>query len=94
MILDDLNVLFSGPDAVVVDYGSGTFKGILDTPDNIIGGGVMVSTQYALIIKTLDVSDAKEMDEITVAGELYEIREFLKLDDGLLSKLILSLKES
>lgn len=94
MIIEDLDVLFSGPDAIDVTVGTSSFKGFLDMPDEIIGNGMNISTEYVLTVKTSDVSSVSEEDVIIIAGLSYEVRRNLKFEDGLLSKLHLSKEDS
>lgn len=90
MLSADLDVLFSGPDAIDVTVGMSTFKGLLDTPDEVIGGGMNISTEYLLMTKTSNVSGLEEYNILTIDGEEYEVRRNLKVGDGLLSNILLS----
>jgi hypothetical protein len=92
MLTDDLNVLFSGPDAIDVTIGATTFKALLDKPDEVIGGGMNISTEYLLTAKTSDLSGLFEDDQLTVDGNLYSARRILKVGDGLISNVLLSLE--
>lgn len=90
MLDSDLDVLFFGPDAVDVTVGANSFKGLLDSPDESIADGMVISAEYVLTVKTSDISDLADLAEISVAGEQYEARKPLKIDDGRLSKVTLS----
>jgi hypothetical protein len=90
MLSDDLDVLFSGPDAVDVTIGASSYKGLLDQPDEILGDGMMVSTEYVLTMKTSDLTAVEELGTLTIDGVDYTVRTFKKMDDGLLSKIPLS----
>lgn len=90
MLTEDLDVLFSGPDAVPVTIGASSFKGLFDCPDSEIGDGMMISAGYVLTMKTSDVSGAEEGTEVDVDGEAFSILKILKPDDGKLSKVYLN----
>jgi hypothetical protein len=71
--------------------GSGAnLVGILDSPVDVIAGGVALSREYLLMAKTSDVSSAARGTSITVASEAYTVRENRPIDDGLFSELLLS----
>jgi hypothetical protein len=89
MFSADLDVFFAGPDAVDVVFGESTFKGLLDQPDESVGT-FHVSTEYILTAKTSDVATVEQDNEITVDGSTYEVRQKRKIDDGALTKLLLS----
>jgi hypothetical protein len=71
--------------------GGGTeFTGILDSPVEVIAGGMALSREYLLIAKTSDVSSATRGTTISVASEDYTVRENRPVDDGVFSELLLS----
>jgi hypothetical protein len=88
MFETDLDCLFQDM-AVDVVSGSVTFKGIFDMPDELIASDVFVSTEYKLTVKSSDISTLQEGAALTIKGVAYEVRIIKKLDDGLLSVLIL-----
>ena len=67
-----------------------TFVGILDSPMDVIAGGMALSREYLLIAKTSDVSALSRGSAINVAGVDYKVRENRPADDGLFSELLLS----
>lgn len=89
MITDDLGYAFA-------DFGqtvqgpSYSGQGILDMPDDLIGGDLMISTSYVLTVKTADFSAAKNGDTLSIGGTNYKVREIRKVDDGAFSKITLS----
>jgi len=66
------------------------FTGILDSPVEVIAGGMALSREYLLIAKTSDVSSATRGTTISVASEDYTVRENRPVDDGVFSELLLS----
>jgi hypothetical protein len=76
---------------VTCQIGAGAeFVGILDSPMEVIAGGMALSREYLLMAKTSDVSAAIRGTSITVASEAYTVRENRPVDDGIFSELLLS----
>jgi hypothetical protein len=76
---------------VTCQIGAGaSFVGILDSPVDVIAGGMALSREYLLTAKTSDVSSATRGTSITVGGSSYTVRENRAIDDGLFSELLLS----
>lgn len=75
-------------DAFLVDFGvpvtDGTTAttGILDMPSEVIAGGMVITTDYALTIKAGVYADLKYDDPLTVNGAAYTVREVKLQDDG------------
>lgn len=67
-----------------------TFVGILDSPMDVIAGGMALSREYMLTAKTADVSSLSRGDTVKVGGANYTVRENRPTDDGLFSELLLS----
>jgi hypothetical protein len=92
--------LVDTPDVYLRDFGVScvaaghTFLGIFDRPDDVMnmGGVNVVSTMYALTVKTSDVVAASLLSgaSITVNGTPYVVRDSLSLDDGTFTNLTLS----
>jgi hypothetical protein len=85
------------PDAFLADFGKtcvlgtgGRFKGILESPADVIAGGVAISREYSLTAKTSDVSTVSRGTSITVDSVDYTVRENLPIDDAVFTELILS----
>lgn len=88
---EDLDVFFGdelGAVDVVID--ATTVSGYLDMPDELVGNGLVLSTEYSLTVKTSDVSGLAAGDEIEVDGDDYEVRDVRKIDDGKLSRVALA----
>ena len=76
---------------VTCQIGAGAeFVGILDSPVDVIAGGMALSREYLLTAKTSDVSSASRGTSITVGGSSYTVRENRAIDDGVFSELLLS----
>lgn len=88
--LDALFLDFGAEIVAVVGPTTYTFKGILDMPDQIIGG-LAQSTEYLLTVKTSDIQNLTEDQNLTVDGASYRLRgPFRKIDDGILSRVELT----
>ena len=76
---------------VTCQIGAGDdFVGILDSPMDVIAGGMALSREYLLTAKTSDVSALTRGSSITVASAAYTVRENRPIDDGLFSELLLT----
>ena len=76
---------------ITCQIGAGaSFVGILDSPVDVIAGGMALSREYLLTAKTSDVSSASRGTSITVGGASYTVRENRAIDDGLFSELLLT----
>lgn len=76
---------------VTCQIGDGAeFIGILDSPMEVIAGGMALSREYLLFAKTSDVSSASRGTSIEVDGDDYTVRENRPVDDGVFSELLLS----
>jgi hypothetical protein len=85
------------PDAFLNEFGvncrigsGAVFLGILDSPMDVIAGGMALSREYLLTAKTSDVSTAARGTSITVDSASYTVRENRPVDDGVFSELLLS----
>ena len=76
---------------VTCQIGTGNnFVGILDSPMEVIAGGMALSREYLLTTKTSDVSALTRGSSITVNSVKYTVRESNPIDDGLFSERLLS----
>jgi hypothetical protein len=90
-ISDTLPFLNTNEFGVTCQIGAGaSFVGVLDSPMDVIAGGMALSREYMLLAKTSDVSAAARGVSITVDGSSYTVRENRPIDDGLFSELLLS----
>lgn len=88
MVTENLDVFFNDF-AVDVVSGDSTFKALLDQPDETIGQ-FSISTEYVLTAKTSDVSALSEGAALTIGSDSYTVRQIRKIDDGAVSKMLLS----
>ena len=90
-ISDTLTFLNIDEFGVTCQIGAGaSFVGVLDSPMDVIAGGMALSREYMLLAKTSDVSAAARGTSITVDVVSYTVRENRPIDDGLFSELLLS----
>lgn len=87
---DTLAFLSVNEFGVSCTLGASTFVGILDSPVEVLAGGMALSREYSLLAKTSDVSTAVRGTAITVDSVSYTVRENRAIDDGLFSELLLS----
>jgi len=89
-------VLSENLDAFLTDFGvpvtDGTTAttGILEMPSEIIAGGMVITTDYSLTIKSNVYPSLKYNDSLTVNGAAYTVREVRAQDDGQFSIVYLS----
>ena len=69
--------------------GSTTGLGILEQPDQILAGDMIVSTEYELTAKTSDFGTLVSGDSITVDSVAYTVRELRKENDGVFCRISL-----
>lgn len=83
-------------DAFLSDFGVTVIKGavsttgVLDMPSEVIAGGMVITTDYALTIKTSALPSLQYGDALTVDGSAYTVRESKLQDDGQFSIVYLS----
>lgn len=78
---EDLSV-FLNDFGVSCTAGAVSALGILDMPSEVLAGGMVLSTDYALTARAADFGHLKYNDSITVAGVAYTVRETRLVDDG------------
>lgn len=79
---------------VAVVFGEVEGLGILDSPDDIIGG-LSISSQEQLTLKTSVFSTLKVDDMVTVDSVTYKVREsFKRIGDGRFGIVLVSNTES
>lgn len=88
-MLNDLDILFSDF-AVDVVWGGSTFKAIFDMPDEVLSGGLVISTEYLIMCKSSDIVGLLDGEVLTVGGVTYEVRQIRQVDDGKISRVLLS----
>ena len=73
-----------------VEYQGVLYKGILEQPDEIIADGVVLTTDYELTVKTVDLGTLAFDTQIEVSNIKYKVRNVRKIDDGTLCKISLT----
>lgn len=89
MLSENLDV-FLADFGVTVTSGATTTTGVLDMPSEVIAGGMVITTDYALTIKTAALPNLGYGDSLTVDGAAYTVREVKSQDDGRFSIVYLS----
>jgi hypothetical protein len=82
------------PDTFLTDFGvavTGTVSGtaVLDMPDQILAGGLAISTEYSIIGRYSVFGGLKYADTLTVDSVNYTVREVTKIDDGVFCRVAL-----
>ena len=85
---EDINTFFSDF-STEVTYQGVIYKGIFEQPDELIADGVVLTTDYELIVKSSDLGSLAFDTEIKVSNVKYKVRNVRKIDDGTLSKISL-----
>ena len=74
-----------------VTSGAVTALGILDSPTEEVLGGMVISTDYALKVRTSELGAVQDGATVTVAGVDYTARrDATPIDDGVFSVIHLS----
>jgi hypothetical protein len=85
----DLDVFFDNPFAVSATAGATTGKVLFDQPDQLLAGGMVLSTDYQITAKASDFGTLTANDSITVDSVAYTVRETRLMGDGLLCEITL-----
>ena len=87
---EDLDAFFDTPGFTVpVVFGGTVSSGYFESPNEVIADGVVLTTDYAVVVKTSDFSAVKNGDTMTVDGADYTVREPMLLDDGKIMRVML-----
>jgi len=87
---ENLDVFFStGGFGLAVTAGGDTGVGILDMPSEIIADGVVLTTDFKLLVKTEDFTSVARGSTVLVDGTAYTAREVMLLDDGKITQIML-----
>ena len=89
MLSENLDVFLTDFGVPVTDGVTAT-TGVLDMPSEVIAGGMVITTDYALTIKSSVYPNLLHGDNLTVNGAAYKVREVRLQDDGLFSIVYLS----
>tara|TARA_B100000963_G_scaffold94135_2_gene81051 strand:- start:2750 stop:3040 length:291 start_codon:yes stop_codon:yes gene_type:complete len=87
--------LFLTDFAQKVFFEDGEFFAIFNTPDQILSGDMIVSTDYTLQAKTVDIVkiNVGSILQLEINGERkdFEVRQKIMTDDGVFSEVAMSL---
>ena len=70
--------------------GGTTGLGILEQPDQILAGDMIISTEYELTAKTSDFGSLVSGSSITVDSTAFTVRDVRKENDGVFCRLSLT----
>lgn len=88
--VEDLDAFFDTPGFTVpVVFGSTTGVGYFESPDEVVADGVLLTTDFSVLVKTSDFSTVASGDAMTVDGENFTVREPMRLDDGKIMRVML-----
>lgn len=82
MITESLDLFLADFGTTVTKSNGSTFTAIFDHPDEIIAGGMVMTTSYKLTAKYSDVSDLVNGDSLRIARIQYLVKEVRQIDDG------------
>ena len=85
----DLDTFFDDPFAVSATAGDTTGKVIFDQPDEVLAGGMVLSTDYQITAKASEFGSLTADDAITVNSVNYTVRQTRLIGDGLLCEITL-----
>jgi hypothetical protein len=88
-ITEDLDVYLQDFGVPVV-WESVSNTGLLDMPDELIGDGMSISTEYSVLVRSSLFAGILRGDSITVDGTGYTVRDFKKVGDGAFARVALS----
>ena len=87
---EDLDAFFDTPGFTVpVVYGATTTVGYFESPNEIIADGVVLTTDYAVVVKAAEFSTIANGDNLNVDSVDYTVREPMLLDDGKIMRVML-----
>jgi hypothetical protein len=87
---EDLDAFFDTPGFTVpVVSDSVTSVGYFESPDEIVADGVLLTTDFSVLVKTSDFSAVASGDSLTVDSVAYTVREPMRLDDGKIMRIML-----
>jgi hypothetical protein len=87
---EDLDAFFDTPGFTVPVVKGGTISvGYFDSPNELIADGVLLTTDYSVLVKTSDFSAVTNGDKMTVDSVDYTVREAMRLEDGKIMRIML-----
>ena len=87
---EDLDAFFDTPGFTVpVVSGGTTSVGYFESPSEIIADGLVLTTDFSVVVKTSAFSSVSQGDTMTVDSVNYTVREPMLLDDGKIMRVML-----
>lgn len=87
---EDLDAFFDTPGFTVpVLFGASRSVGYFESPNEIIADGVVLTTDYAVVVKASAFPGLARGSKMTVDGAVYTVREPMLLDDGKIMRVML-----
>ena len=87
---EDLTVFFDLQGfGVPVTHEGITGIGVLNTPSEMIADGVVLTTDYKLMVESSAFNNFQYKDNVIVDGVTYQVREPVLLDDGKITEVML-----
>lgn len=92
MISENLDAFFDDF-GVAVTSGSTSDMGLFDAPGVVVGDGRSVSTSYSVLVKASLFGSLKYGDDISVGSVDYTVIENIPEDDGIFTRITLSVSD-
>lgn len=89
-LIESLDVFLADFGTTVTKSTGATFTAIFDHPDEIIAGGMVMTTSYKLTAKYSDVSSLANGDTLRIAKIQYLVKEVRQTDDGSFAEVYIS----
>ena len=87
---EDLDAFFDTPGFTVpVVSGGTTSVGYFESPSEIVADGLVLTTDFSVVVKTSAFSSVSQGDTMTVDSVNYTVREPMLLDDGKIMRVML-----
>ncbi len=87
---EDLDAFFDTPGFTVpVVSGDNTSVGYFESPSEIIADGLVLTTDFSVVVKTSAFPSVSQGDTMTVDSVNYTVREPMLLDDGKIMRVML-----
>jgi hypothetical protein len=87
---EDLDAFFDTPGFTVpVVLGETTGVGYFESPSEIVADGLVLTTDFSVLVKTSAFSSVVQGDTMTVDSVNYTVREPMLLDDGKIMRVML-----
>ena len=92
MLNENPQAFLAPPFGQPVEGGELDTFGILDMPSNVVGGGMVITTDYKLTYETAALPGLDNGDRIYISGQPYDVREAKPVGAGVFSEAELTKK--